>query len=154
MLTKILIALAAVAVLAGGLWRLEYLAKKNSDLSTKLVTAKSALTTANELAVKERAALIQANQDRAEHLAKLREIENENQSYRDCVAAGTCGVRIVRANCPAMPKTTNSSSGADTGAPVIAPDIQQNILDLRAGILKLEADFSFCQKTLAAWAGN
>jgi hypothetical protein len=153
MLTKILIALAAVMVLAGGLWRLEYLAKQNANISTDLKTAQANLIAANEAAAKVRAELEIENQNRADHLAKLRAIENENQSYRDCVAAGTCGVRIVRANCPAMPKA-NGSSGTDPGAPVIAPDIQQNILDLRAGILKLEADYSFCQKTLAAWAGN
>lgn len=151
MTTKILTALAAVLVIAGGLWRLEYLAAQNEKVSAELKSVKAELAAANAAAEDARADLEKENLNRTEYLAQIRDIKDENSRYRDCIAANTCGVRIVRANCPAMPET-DSSAGIEPGAPVLDAALQQNILDLRSEILTLEADFSLCQKTLLLWS--
>lgn len=149
---KVALILVAIAVVIAGLGRLEYLSKKNSEIKSQLAATRSALESSVVAAEKQRADLVKANKQLAEYLATIREIENENQSYADCIAAGTCGVRIVRANCPSVPKTTADAAGAEPGTPILDAGLQQDILNLRSGIMRLEADFTHCQKTLRSWA--
>lgn len=134
---------ALIAVAAAGILRVHYLQNQNAQIKEQLDNAKQVAAAAVEVAKKEREAVLKADVLKAEHLAIIEVIKNENARHRDCIAAGTCGVRIVRASCPSVPKTATDSPGAESGSPELDADIQQNILDLREGIMKLEADYKW-----------
>lgn len=145
---KFYLGLGVVAAIALFAWRLDYLTKENQRLRTNVELAQWSAQESNRLLGVEREARAAADLRRAEHLARIEEVERENQKYQSCVAAGTCGVRIVRAACPSVPAAGATTGGADERAPVLDAALQQDILSLRAGILKLEADFQWCQREL------
>ena len=140
---RIFALVALIAVAAAGVLRVQYLQSENKRISEDLKFTKAEKTAVDELLKTERQAVLEADLLRTEHLATIEVIENENRTYRDCIADRTCGVRIERASCPSVPKTTADSSGTQSGSPELDADIQQNILDLREGIMKLEADYKW-----------
>jgi hypothetical protein len=145
---KFYVGLGVVVAVAALFWRLDHLTTENQRLRTNVELAQWAASESNRLLEVERKELAAANTRRAEHLAKIEEVERENQKYQSCVAAGTCGVRIVRATCPKVPRPTTGATGAGEGAPELDAALQQDILNLRAGIRRLEADFNWCQREL------
>jgi len=85
--------------------------------------------------------------------AALTKAQNENDSMRDCVRRGTCGVRIA-ATCPTNPPglpASASGGGVDSGtAAVLTPQAGQDYFSLRAGIIKTEGVLAACQASLRA----
>lgn len=75
-------------------------------------------------------------------IQKLTEAQNENDSLRRAVAAGTVRLR-VKANC--LPSNTGAPSVGDAGAAELGAEAGQDILDIRSGIIELEARLSALQ---------
>lgn len=69
-------------------------------------------------------------------IAKLTEARHENDSLRRAVAAGTQRLRI-KATC--LPADPESPSVGDAGTAELGAEAGQDILDIRAGIIDLEA---------------
>ena len=72
------------------------------------------------------------------------------ERLRACVAAGTCGVRIVGAKCPASAgsvPTIASGAGMGVGAsPELDADARQTYFTLREGIAVKERQLAACQQ--------
>ncbi len=93
----------------------------------------------------------------ADELAKLRSAQNENETLRGRVAAGSVRLRVA-AVCP--PPVGNvpppgPSGGVDTGAgPSLTADAEQAYLSLRAGIPETERKLAACQRSAALLTGQ
>jgi len=70
---------------------------------------------------------------------------DENNSLRDSVNVGTRFLRI-KASCDTTTKGTDSSTTQT--ATIIDPQLRQDILNLRQGIITLEANYALCLKQL------
>lgn len=147
---KFYVGLGVVALVGVGLWRIDYLTKENARLEANVRLAEWSVEETNRLRDEERQKRVDAENRRAERLARIEEVERENQKYRDCVAAGTCGVRVVRASCPGVPSTGAGASGTAEGAPILDAALQQDIFNLRAELKKLEIDFESCRQEVIA----
>lgn len=83
------------------------------------------------------------------HLAELKGAQNETNRLRDCLRAGTCGLRIA-ANCPAAQSpgiATAPSVDYGTGAELTA-DAESAYFALRDGIDRTETKLAACQDEL------
>lgn len=122
-------------------WRLE---AQYADAASKVAKeAKDALTAAmterDELAKK----LTETN-DAA--LAELQGAQNETNRLRDCLRAGTCGLRVA-AKCPEGSGTPGASVDINAGAE-LAESARQSYFALRDGIDRASAQLSACQSEL------
>lgn len=120
-----------------------------SDHALELAQAESNTRVAQQLLDEERD---NWNDERSridyEQTAKLEAERNETNRLRDCIANGTCGLR-VNATCPApaanVPQAgTPGSVDHGTGAQLTA-DARQNYFALRDGIAKVVAQLAACQ---------
>lgn len=147
---RLYIGIGVIAAVGVAVWRLDHLTKENERLRTSVELAEWSAKEANRLRDEERQKRVDAENRRAERLARIEEVERENQKYRDCVAAGACGVRIVRASCPGVSSTGAGASGTAEGAPILDAALQQDIFNLRAELKKLEIDFESCRQEVIA----
>jgi hypothetical protein len=78
--------------------------------------------------------------------AKLRKAQNETNGYRECLANGTCGLRIAT-NCPAPQTPTGPWVDTGTGAE-LDPTARRAYFALRDGIDRASAQLAACQDQL------
>lgn len=97
---------------------------------------------------------LSADNDR--HLADLKGARDETARLRDCLRAGTCGLRIV-SHAPVRPPGVASAPGAATSTPVgdgagagLDGDAERAYLALRDGIEQQTAQLAACQDQLKA----
>lgn len=125
-------------------WRLD--AARQRDVAAERTATLAAVRAADD--EREAWATRQAAIDETNSRA-LREAKDETSKLRDCVAAGTCGLRIAatcrRADLPGTP----AGGGVDTGAsPRLTADAEQAYFALRDGIVTVRAQLAACQETL------
>lgn len=70
-------------------------------------------------------------------IKKLQDAQNENDSLRRAVAAGTQRLRI-KATC--LPSSSESASVGHDGTAELSAEAGQDALDIRSGIIALEAE--------------
>lgn len=91
---------------------------------------------------------LEAADDR--HLTNLQESQRETNRLRDCISAGTCGLRIL-ARCPASADVPQAAASAsvDLGAGAeLAPAAGRAYFALRDGIDRASAQIAACQEQL------
>lgn len=96
------------------------------------------INAANDLRIKERAQLDEANERETKILSEKKAIEDEAQANRDCIAAGTCGVRykLKYQTCPRLPNTSTGERGADELQESERRNFESWINDLQESIRK------------------
>lgn len=148
-----IVAVLALAFGAGWIsqgWRADKaLSSLQAEHALEVAEAESATRVAQQLLDEERD---KWNDERSridyEQTAKLKVAEDETNRLRDCIANGTCGLRI-NAKCP-TPATDVPEAGApgrmDHGTgPELTADARQNYFALRDGIAKVVAQLAACQ---------
>ena len=85
----------------------------------------------------------------AQRTKEVADAKTETDRLRRCIAAGTCGVRIITKRAAATGAcdrpTDTSASGVDSGASALDADVQRRILDLRDAISTDAAALSYLQ---------
>ena len=87
---------------------------RNQGYQRALAEHNAQLIAAQEQATKDR------EQSAKDYAAKSKELQDEitsHETYRRCIAAGRCGVRVVAASCPAV----SPSAGVDAPRPDAIP---------------------------------
>lgn len=82
--------------------------------------------------------------------AKLRSAQDETNRLRDCLRAGTCGLRVNVAapRCPDLPEAA-PGAGVDSAAGArLDPDAESAYFALRDGIDRVQAKLTACQGRL------
>lgn len=78
--------------------------------------------------------------------ADLAATEAENDRRAACIAAGTCGVRIVAAKCPSVPASSGSTAvGTVDTAPQLDPAARSTYDALRRGLANQYALLEKCR---------
>lgn len=94
----------------------------------------------------------------AQASANLRKMQDENETLRAGVRAGTRVVRVAGAVCPertADVPQAPAAGGVDSGAgAVLSADAGQLVYDLRARIIRTERKLSACQGAAQALTGQ
>ena len=149
-IAAVVLVVALLAAFAGGYkvadWRAT--AKANADALARAEKAEAGRTKA----IEERDAMAQrlAASD-LNHTEALRKAQDENDSLRNRIAAGTVGLRI-RAVCPVRaPATAEAAAGprVDTGTPAELDDAAGRAYSaLRQGISQTAAQLAACQDEL------
>lgn len=146
---KLYIGLAVVVATGAALWRLDYLRGANVDLRRELAVAQASQARSQELLTEERQARAEAEDRRGAYLIELQRASNETERLRDCIADGTCGLR-VNTTCPAVPAAPSDAAGAAGTSPELDARARRAYFALREGLTRLEADFAFCQRELSS----
>lgn len=119
-----------------------------------LVSAANAASAAWATAAQQRYAALVSNHAKidAEQTAALGKERDETQRLRDCVARGTCGLRVA-AVCPArapdVPGAAPAAGVGDAGAPGLTEDARRNYYALRDGIAAVTRQLTACQQMSA-----
>jgi len=129
---------------------------KAAHARSMLLASEAAAETLAARTAERDAAQDQVTQIAAAGTAALEKTNVENDRMRRCIAAGTCGVRVVAGVCPpstpGLPPTA-SGGGVDSAAgAILAPAVGQAVLDLRAGIERTETTLKACQASLGVLA--
>ena len=126
MLTKLYITLG-VLVLIGALWW------KYDNMVTTIANQKTAIASSDATIVNLKTSIADAEKRAKEsndrlndHLTRVKAAEDETERLRNCVADGTCGLRI-KSSCPRVPQTQGESSTGDiyTTDTELAPESRQ-----------------------------
>lgn len=128
----ILIALIGLAI-----WRYNYVVKDRDQLKANLELATFVSNQYKE-SVESQA------KDLAEYQTKLDEKLNENSTLRDAVMSNRKQLRI-RATCDS---TETASAGTAQTATISDPQLRSDILNFRAKLILLEANYALCLKEL------
>lgn len=124
-------------------FRYEYVVKDRDAKALELSQTKGALDTERQNAQEA------ANRSLAFRIEESNR-EKEHQKLVDCVAAGTCGIRVHHKACPAVPKA--AAGGPETDGAAAEPDreFEQNYLNHRELINKYELREKALRVELAA----
>lgn len=109
---KIYLIVGAVvaAIIAGFLWRLDYLQAKNDELESKVSWYETALKNEKDLNIKQAANLDEANQRAQKNATEKQSILDETKKLRDCVANKSCGY-VLRFQPIQVPATSSGDTG-------------------------------------------
>jgi len=133
--------------LFGLVLRYDYLSEKVESQKVELAQKTEQLNATNKTLKAEREALRVATENRAKYYLELESKENEIKALRARDAAGLTKLR-VNAKCNALPSTSADSTGAIAASPELTADARQAYFDLSEQIVKSEALFDLCLKTL------
>jgi len=112
-------------------------------LDARGADAAQAATVALQTSVRQREALaLKLSQANDAALSELQGAQSETNKLRDCLRAGTCGLRVA-AQCP---EATAASAGLDIGAAAeLTPNAGRAYFALRDGIDRASSQLSACQ---------
>jgi len=134
----IVCAVALAAISAFGLW-VNHLVKTVDEQKVTIIQ-KNETIALRDSSIKIRDERIaktdkQVN-DTAEYLRQQKVRDDENKKFRDCVAAGRCGVRFTKASCPArLPEAGPDISGSSATDIRFDAGVEQLILGFREKIM-------------------
>ena len=145
--------LAAIAALGVGLllalWRIDHVttdrdtAQAAADLQTaRADSLRNTMRLTNELANDQ--ALIAANYQK-----ELGNAKTERDGLLDCLARGTCGLR-VNATCVRDGAAPTTGPGADAGTPRLTAPAERDYSALREGLTQQRAQIVGLQQALAS----
>lgn len=149
--------LAAIAVLGVGLllalWRIDHVAT-DRDLALAVAdqqraradSLRNTLNLTRELADEQSA--IAGNYQR-----ELRDAKDEADGLRDCLARGTCGLR-VNATCVRDGVSAAAGSSADAGTPRLTATAERDYSALQEGLAQQRAQIIGLQQTLISLHGR
>lgn len=129
---------------AGNGWRL------NSEHDRQaLETAKQAARQLDAMTADRDAKAAELARSNDKHLAELKGAQNETNRLRDCLRAGTCGLRIAATCTPTQSPDVAPAPGVDSGTrAVLTPDAESAYFALRDGIGRTETKLAACQDEL------
>ena len=133
--------IALITALGLAFWRYDYVNDDRERLKAELSSANGIIATERENAQDA------ANRALARIIDESKRHE-ELQKLRDCVTAGTCGVRWK--SCPKLPNTTNSGSGIAEAATEPNRELERWYFSHRELIDKYEVRLKALQNELVA----
>jgi len=120
--------------------RYDYVVEKSERLEKENAQwAENAAKTAKQLKDAELA--------RTDYLNKIEAGQNEINSLRDRVNAGSTVLR-VNASCPKVPAIATDTAGAIAASPELTEDARQAYYSHRENIRTVEARYAYCVQTL------
>lgn len=152
MFTTVKFYLAAVAavLIAAAYWRYDCVMDRNADLETDLAEAKSSLEQSQAIITKERQNAAEVALRAQKFYEAKQHDQTELDNLRKCVADKSCGVRVVRGACPAMPSSASASGGTEATYAADRRQFEQDYFSLVASIKETKRLYEWMQQELIA----
>lgn len=134
------------ASLYGLYWQVQQSGKLKSEISQyeQLVKARDALIT------KERQNAAEVALRAQKFYEDKKNDQKELDDLRNCVANKSCGVRVVRGACPAMPSSTTAAGGVEAADAADRIQFEQDYISLVASIKETKRRYEWMQSELIA----
>lgn len=149
-MTRIYIAIGVLIVIGLGAWRYDYLVTSNSDLKRDLSAANANLEQSNSLLIKERQNAAKSALSAKKAYEEKQNDQIELDRLRKCVADKSCGVRVVRGACPAMPSSTATAGGIEATYAADRGKFEQDYFSLLESIKETKRRYDWMQAELIA----
>lgn len=132
--------------LYGLYWQVQQSGKLKSEISQyeQLVKAMDALI------AKERQSAAEVALRAQKFYEDKQNDQKELDDLRNCVANKSCGVRVVRGACPAMPSSTTTAGGAESADAADRRQFEQDYISLLASIKETRRLYEWMQSELIA----
>lgn len=147
---KFYIAAGVVALLALAYWRYDYVTDQNTKLKADLSDTKARLEQSESILIKERQNAAEVALRAQKFYEDKANDDKELDSLRTCVANKSCGVRVVKGACLAMPSSTSATGGTEATDAADRKQFEQDYFSLVASIKETERRFNWMQQELIA----
>lgn len=141
----------APAVVVGLLWwRYDYVTTENERLKSDLSATTADLEQSQAIIDKERQNAAEVALRAQKFYEDKQHDQTELDSLRACVADKSCGVRVVRGACPAVPGANSNAGGAEADDAADRRQFEQDYFRLVESIKETKRRYGWMQKELIA----
>lgn len=141
----------APVVLIGLLWwRYDYITTQNERLQSDLSAANEQLEQSQAIVIKERQNAAEVALRAQKFYEDKQHDQTELDNLRKCVANQSCGVRVVRGACPAMPSSNTASGGTEAADAADRRQFEQDYFSLVESIKETKRRYEWLQSELIA----
>ncbi len=150
-MTRLYVALGVAAMIGFAWWRYDHIVTVNESQRVALESSALTIKGLNQQIDDAEKRAAAANDRLIDHIDRLEKSENETKRLRDCVDAGTCGLRIKTVYVR-VPQAQGESGTGDlqTVDTELAPESRRAYFTHRAGIDKVTELLQSCIKELEA----
>lgn len=142
--------LAPVVIVGLLWWRYDYVTTENERLKSDLSAANASLEQLQAIIAKERQNAAEAALRAQKFYEDKQNDQKELDDLRNCVANKSCGVRVVRGACPAMPSSTAAAGGTEAADAADRRQFEQDYFNLLASIKETKRRYDWMQQELIA----
>lgn len=143
---RVYLALGAAALVLAAYIRYEYVTEQNDRLRVDLRSAELIIEQSRGLLIKERQNAAQAALSAQKAYEVKQNDKIELDRLRRCVADKSCGVRIVKGACPAMPSSNSNAGGTEAADAADRRVFEQDYFNLLESIKETKMLYNWMQQ--------